>query len=167
MAAMFYEMASIVYKTGVSLKEHWENLCAKYGYFEMITSYYFCNDTKIIDSIFDQLRDYKGTGTYPAACGEFKIKSVRDVTLGFDNAMPGNKSVFPHTPNQNMLTFTFENGSVLTLRPSGTEPKLKYYVESNSKQSREEAKAITQAVTEALVNDFIQPKKYGMKGKGE
>jgi phosphomannomutase len=28
-----------------------------------------------------------------------------------------------------MITFTFENGSVATLRISGTEPKVKYYTE--------------------------------------
>lgn len=28
-----------------------------------------------------------------------------------------------------MLTFYFESGSVLTLRTSGTEPKIKYYSE--------------------------------------
>ena len=28
-----------------------------------------------------------------------------------------------------MITFTFENGCVATLRTSGTEPKIKYYTE--------------------------------------
>lgn len=28
-----------------------------------------------------------------------------------------------------MVTFTFENGAVITLRTSGTEPKIKYYAE--------------------------------------
>lgn len=29
-----------------------------------------------------------------------------------------------------MLTFYFENGVVLTIRTSGTEPKIKYYTEA-------------------------------------
>lgn len=28
-----------------------------------------------------------------------------------------------------MITFSFENGAVITLRTSGTEPKVKYYAE--------------------------------------
>lgn len=28
-----------------------------------------------------------------------------------------------------MITFSFDNGVVLTLRTSGTEPKIKYYTE--------------------------------------
>lgn len=28
-----------------------------------------------------------------------------------------------------MITFSFENGAVITLRTSGTEPKIKYYAE--------------------------------------
>ena len=33
------------------------------------------------------------------------------------------------TSSSQMITFTFEDGSVATLRTSGTEPKIKYYVE--------------------------------------
>lgn len=32
-----------------------------------------------------------------------------------------------------MITFTFENGVVITLRTSGTEPKIKYYSEMCAK----------------------------------
>lgn len=33
------------------------------------------------------------------------------------------------TKNSQMVTFTFQNGIVATLRTSGTEPKIKYYTE--------------------------------------
>ena len=39
-----------------------------------------------------------------------------------------------------MITFYFENGSVLTMRTSGTEPKIKYYTEMIG-SSREECNA--------------------------
>ena len=35
----------------------------------------------------------------------------------------------PVSPSSQMITFTFENGCVVTLRTSGTEPKIKYYTE--------------------------------------
>ncbi|KAJ6664856.1 hypothetical protein lerEdw1_005828 [Lerista edwardsae] len=37
--------------------------------------------------------------------------------------------VLPVSKNSQMITFTFQNGCVATLRTSGTEPKIKYYAE--------------------------------------
>jgi phosphomannomutase len=47
-----------------------------------------------------------------------------------------------------MVTFTLETGSIVTLRASGTEPKIKYYIELRTEPGK----------TEALVNG-----KYGKK----
>ena len=35
----------------------------------------------------------------------------------------------PSSASSQMITFYFENGAVLTMRTSGTEPKIKYYSE--------------------------------------
>lgn len=37
-----------------------------------------------------------------------------------------------------MLTFTLESGSIVTLRASGTEPKVKYYIELKTEPGKEE-----------------------------
>lgn len=37
--------------------------------------------------------------------------------------------VLPVSKSSQMVTFTFQNGIVATLRTSGTEPKIKYYTE--------------------------------------
>lgn len=60
---------------------------------------------------------------------KYSIIGVRDLTTGFDNMKPGNKAVLPVSKSSQMITFTFENGLVTTLRTSGTEPKIKYYNE--------------------------------------
>ena len=48
-----------------------------------------------------------------------------------------------------MITFTFENGAVCTLRGSGTEPKLKFYVEAKG-ATREEMQDTLSSVTTAV-----------------
>jgi phosphoglucomutase len=48
-----------------------------------------------------------------------------------------------------MITFDLDNETVMTLRGSGTEPKLKYYIEAKG-TSMEEAQAKAENVEQAL-----------------
>ena len=57
------------------------------------------------------------------------INGVRDLTTGYDNTKSDNKAVLPVSKSSQMITFYFTNGLVVTLRTSGTEPKIKYYSE--------------------------------------
>ena len=68
---------------------------------------------------------------YPESVGDgrFKVSAVRDLTTGHDSSQPDKRAVLPVSSSSEMITFTFSNGCVLTLRTSGTEPKIKYYSE--------------------------------------
>lgn len=68
---------------------------------------------------------------YPAHVhnGRYPISTVRDLTTGIDTCQSDGKSLLPSSKSSQMVTFTFENGAVITLRTSGTEPKIKYYAE--------------------------------------
>lgn len=61
--------------------------------------------------------------------GKYKIIGVRDLTTGYDSNQPDKKARLPTCKFTQMITFTFDNGFVATLRTSGTEPKIKYYTE--------------------------------------
>ena len=61
--------------------------------------------------------------------GKYKVKNVRDLTTGIDTEQPDKKALLPTSKSSEMITFTFDNGTVITLRTSGTEPKIKYYAE--------------------------------------
>jgi phosphomannomutase len=61
--------------------------------------------------------------------GRYEVTSVRDLTSGYDSSQPDGKAVLPVSKCSQMITFTFNNGLVATLRTSGTEPKIKYYTE--------------------------------------
>lgn len=66
----------------------------------------------------------------PTAGGiSYMIASVRDQNTGFDSANPDGVARLPVSRDGEWITFTLHNGIVVTLRTSGTEPKLKYYVE--------------------------------------
>lgn len=68
---------------------------------------------------------------YPSsiAGGKYSIIGIRDLTTGYDNTQLNNKAILPISKSSQMITFTFSNGLVCTLRTSGTEPKIKYYTE--------------------------------------
>ena len=54
---------------------------------------------------------------------------IRDVqkSIIFDPADPTAKKEF-HMPKSNVLQFFLEGGTVVSARPSGTEPKIKFYI---------------------------------------
>ena len=54
---------------------------------------------------------------------------MRDLTTGFDSSSPDGRASLPSSAGAQMITFRLENGVVLTVRTSGTEPKFKYYAE--------------------------------------
>jgi phosphomannomutase len=61
--------------------------------------------------------------------GKYEVMFVRDLTSGYDSSQPDQRAVLPVSRSSQMITFTFKNGLVATLRTSGTEPKIKYYTE--------------------------------------
>ena len=156
---------SKLYDRESSLSQYLQSLYTKYGYHISNDSYYLCFDPPTIVTMFRALRD-KG---YPTHCGEYKIVGIRDVTTGYDSSFEDKKSILPTDPSGQMLTFTFDNGCVGTLRASGTEPKIKYYTEIISLPGSEQSKEVLAEqlldLKNTLIETFLQPGKYGLTPK--
>lgn len=120
---------------GQTLSDKLSELYEIYGYHYTITSYHFCYDPVVIERIFNRIRTLEGD-QYPKAIGvggKYAIESIRDLTTGYDSSQPDGKAILPSSKSSQMITFSFENGAVITLRTSGTEPKIKYYAEMCAK----------------------------------
>jgi len=67
-----------------------------------------------------------------------------------------------------MITFSFSNGVVMTLRTSGTEPKIKYYSEMCAKEGQtdwEKLQAELHTLATAVVETLLQPHANGLQAK--
>ncbi|KAK7464022.1 hypothetical protein BaRGS_00037986 [Batillaria attramentaria] len=165
-AAVMAEFANQLYAQNLTLEKQLEAIYTKYGYHLSSNSYFICHDPPTISRMFDELRNMGGQGKYPDSCGPYKIQSVRDLTVGYDSSKADKKPVLPVSKSSQMITFTFENGCVATLRTSGTEPKIKYYTEHKPDPSKGLDRAGAERELEDIVNKirqhFFQPEKFGL-----
>lgn len=131
------EMAAYYRSIGSSVKQRLEEIYAQYGrYLNLVDAYEFpgLSGMDKMAGIMKGLREN-------VPC-EFAGKKVTKVTDYLDTASTG-------LPKSNVLRYDLEDGSVLIVRPSGTEPKIKTYF-TTSGATLEEAQAKKDALTEAI-----------------
>ena len=108
------EMAVFYEANGTSILEELEKLYKKYGYFkEGIVSVTKLGKNGIEE--INRVMSFLRKEIKDELLGK-KIMSKVDFSLGVQGF-----------PNSNILQFILEDGSYITARPSGTEPKIKYY----------------------------------------
>ncbi|MGN7456793.1 phospho-sugar mutase [Paenibacillus pasadenensis] len=128
-AAMLIAEAAAYYKhQGKTLYDVLLELYDEYGtYLEGLESRTLkgLDGVQKIGAIMDSFRSAP-----PAEAGGVKIAEVLDYSIGLDGL-----------PKENVLKYLLEDGSWFTLRPSGTEPKIKVYfaVRGESQQAAGEA----------------------------
>ncbi|WKY01410.1 hypothetical protein Q1695_015422 [Nippostrongylus brasiliensis] len=163
-AGMYAEMAAWLLTQGETLKARLFYIYHKYGFHLVRSSYWFTPAPTVTKQLFNSLRKDK---KYPEMIGSQKVKYVRDLTIGYDNAQPDNKPVLPLSTSSEMITFTLENGSLCTLRASGTEPKIKYYCELKTPPGKTEndlgdvMKELDE-LEKAVVDTLLRPQQFGL-----
>ncbi|EER06129.1 Phosphoglucomutase-2, putative [Perkinsus marinus ATCC 50983] len=161
--AVWCEMANYWRREkGITLVERLNELREMVGYFVQHNGYFISTDPKVTKQVFD---DFRNNGQYKDHLGASNIAGIRDVTLGYDSRTPDKKSTLPQTPNDQMITLYFENGATVTIRGSGTEPKVKYYCEASDKKGMKEAQQRLDGVVKDVIDHFLQPGKFGLTSR--
>uniref|UniRef100_A0A5S6QU03 Phosphoglucomutase-2 n=1 Tax=Trichuris muris TaxID=70415 RepID=A0A5S6QU03_TRIMR len=162
--AMFADFFTFLNSKKITFTEQLEQIYSTYGLHLCYSSYLRCPNPKFMVSLFDDLRKVDSNNGYAQKCGEYSIKYVRDLAVGYDNSQPDNKPILPWDASNRMITYTLENGSTFTIRGSGTEPKVKFYIEiilsPDQSKNREEARRQLDELKKVIVNDFFQPEKH-------
>lgn len=143
-AAMCAEMTLYWASKGKSLLEHLNDMYKEYGLFEdRSISKYFpgVQGPKIMGGIMTKLRTEGLT-----SLGGKKVVKIRDIQqqVAFDPANPSSKENLPW-PKSNVLQFILEGGTIVSARPSGTEPKIKFYINSTVPVSAKTDEALEEA----------------------
>jgi len=171
---VFAELVASLRSSGRTVNGYLKELYERYGYFVTSNSYFVCHDPSTIDRIFSRLRNYHGSSTkdhpsYPGSIANLTITGVRDLTIGYDTSNPPSYKPLLPLSSGNMVTFRARdkktrNKIVLTIRTSGTEPKIKYYLEGSGRNPADLSVLLEQVVSElkevwmeASKNDLQSP----------
>ncbi|MBQ9866594.1 MAG: phospho-sugar mutase [Lachnospiraceae bacterium] len=120
------EVASYCKKQGITLWDMMIEMYDKYGYYKE-SQYAITKKGKEgleeIAAMMDKLRKDP-----PKAFGDLKVKTFKDYKLKKTIDMETGAEGVTDLPESNVLYFDLENDSWCCARPSGTEPKIKFYM---------------------------------------
>lgn len=147
-AALCAEMTLYWASKGKSLLDRLNELSAKFGvYVDGQINQYFpgIQGPGIMKGIMTKLRE-DGLKTL----GGKKVLCIRDILnqVAFDPENPGAKKSL-EWPRSNVLQFMLEGGTVVSARPSGTEPKIKFYINATAPKE-DEAKGLCEKIRAEL-----------------
>lgn len=153
--------------------EKLEHIYAKYGWFKECNGYYKLDDVAKTPRIFNEtIRQSYGPGrSFPERIGEFKVTEWRDLTIGYDSSTPDNLPLLPADATSQMITAVLQPDDAsspldqvrFTCRGSGTEPKLKVYIEGVSDLSEHRAKLLASRCWDTLRNVWFHPEENGLE----
>lgn len=142
------EVAAYCKKMGITVWDQMINIYEEYGYFmEGIHTLTLkgIEGAEQIQAIMEKFRNDP-----PKAFGDLKVLSLMDVKKDEITDFTSGKITKSNLPTSNVIYFQLENDSWCCLRPSGTEPKLKFYMGIKG-NNLEDASAKLEALKSALI----------------
>ena len=134
---LYCEMALFYDKQGKPLDVVWDELQQRFGYhLDIAYSIEFKGSTG--QQAMDNLMDAMHKAPLKELSG---VKVVRVEDYYKQEAYEGGKVEKITLPKSNVVKLFFENGNTITVRPSGTEPKVKFYIGMKSKNKIDKAQA--------------------------
>ncbi len=119
------EMAAYYKNEGITLIKALENIYSLHGYYYSSQKSFTCEGQagmEKISSIMGSLRS-----DVPKAIADSNVCKINDYKQSISIDANNNKTALT-LPKSNVISFFLEDGSSLIVRPSGTEPKIKLYL---------------------------------------
>jgi phosphoglucomutase len=125
---LFAEIAAWARDNGKTLYQLLEDIYVEYGYSKEVGVSLVKKGKEGADEIEAMMKEYRANP--PVSLGGSPITFIKDFAKleGVDRVR-NEQVVLEMTTTSNVLQYFTEDGTKLSIRPSGTEPKIKYYIE--------------------------------------
>ena len=146
-AMLIAEMAATSKLAGRTLADEMDALYAQYGCFAAgQTNVVFTSDEQkaACMALLDALR-----AAPPKTLADWPVTSVTDFRAGLETDTATSAQTPTGLPRENMLRLTLSEHGTVILRPSGTEPKIKFYYATRA-DSMEKAQGMIESLEEAM-----------------
>ena len=153
--AALCEAAAYYKQKGMTLWDAMIAMYEKYGYYKDAVKAIGLSGIEglaKIQSIMETLRN-----NTPTEVGGYKVTSARDYKLDTIKDMATGEVKPTGLPSSNVLYYDLEDGAWICVRPSGTEPKIKFYfgVKGTSLEDAEEKENALGAAVMAMVDKIM------------
>ncbi|MCD7841483.1 MAG: phospho-sugar mutase [Lachnospiraceae bacterium] len=122
---MLCEAAAFYKKQGKTLWDAMLDLYEKYGYFKEGLATVTLKGLDGAKQIQERMAAFRGNP--PKQLGGLKVEALRDYQSGLRTEIETGVTEPTGLPQSDVLYFELENNAWCCVRPSGTEPKIKYY----------------------------------------
>lgn len=131
---MLCEVAAYYNDLGISLYEQMERIYKKYGYFEEKTVSYTLKGIEGMEKIKSIMEGYRKNP--PKTAGGYQVLKIRDYKADTITDLLTGEVTPTNLPKSDVLYYEMNDDAWCAIRPSGTEPKIKFYfgVKGSSKE---------------------------------
>lgn len=145
------EVAAFYKKQGKNLYDGLQELFEKYGYFAEKTIALTFDGIEGAQEIKELMAKFRQE--LPTDFAGYKVIAAEDYQASSRQDAEGNVTTI-NLPKSNVLKYFLEDGTWIAVRPSGTEPKIKFYIGTQG-TSEADAQAKCEKFEKAI-NDFIK-----------
>ena len=155
--ALIAEIAAWAKDEGKSLYELLQDIYIEYGYGKEKGISIVRKGKSGAEEIQQIMSDFRSNP--PKEIAGSKVKIVKDYqSLVQTNLLTGEKNTLDMPATSNVLQFFTEDGAKISIRPSGTEPKIKFYIEvrgnMNSRADYKQADQLAEAKIKAVMKSL-------------
>ncbi|RKR85385.1 phosphoglucomutase [Mucilaginibacter gracilis] len=152
--AFIAEMTAFYKDQGSSLFEALVETYLEYGFYKETLISITKKGQSGAQEIKDMMEKYRNNP--PKTLGGSKVIALKDYENRVETDLDTNSTKPIDLPKSDVLQFISEDGTVVSARPSGTEPKIKFYCSVNTKLTSKEAFAETEKALDAKIAHIMK-----------
>jgi len=146
------ECCAFLKNRGITITDYLDSIFHEYGYYNDRNISIDAEGLKGVEVIGEVMKKFRDKA--PEEIGGLKVVKVIDYVN--DNLFDSKDEETP-LPKSNVLQYKLSDGSTVTVRPSGTEPKIKFYFSAKSVSAKETEDKLDKMIADLIpgVKSFI------------